>query len=73
MLTVRIQEKNHSESIMVLKLKDGETMEEYEAVQKLGIEVLQGYYFGKPVPAEVFEDKYLNSICGGLRSNRNRA
>ena len=23
MLTVRIQEKNHSESIMVLKLKDG--------------------------------------------------
>ena len=24
MLTVRIQEKNHSESIMVLKLKDGE-------------------------------------------------
>ena len=25
MLTVRIQEKNHSESIMVLKLKDGKT------------------------------------------------
>ena len=24
MLTVRIQEKNHSESIMVLKLKDGQ-------------------------------------------------
>ena len=54
-------------------LEGVETMEEYEAVQKLGIEVLQGYYFGKPVPAEVFEDKYLNSICGGVRSNRNRA
>ena len=26
MLTVRIQEKNHSESIMVLKLKDGENV-----------------------------------------------
>ena len=25
MLTVRIQEKNHSESIMVLKLKDGKS------------------------------------------------
>ena len=25
MLTVRIQEKNYSESIMVLKLKDGKT------------------------------------------------
>ena len=27
MLTVRIQEKNYSESIMVLKLKDGELVE----------------------------------------------
>ena len=26
MLTVRIQEKNHSESIMVLKLKDGKPL-----------------------------------------------
>ena len=26
MLTVRIQEKNYSESIMVLKLKDGKTL-----------------------------------------------
>ena len=30
MLTVRIQEKNHSESIMVLKLKDGENNDSWE-------------------------------------------
>ena len=29
MLTVRIQEKNHSESIMVLKLKDGCNEDEF--------------------------------------------
>ena len=29
MLTVRIQEKNHSESIMVLKLKDGSVHKAY--------------------------------------------
>ena len=29
MLTVRIQEKNHSESIMVLKLKDGQESDSY--------------------------------------------
>ena len=29
MLTVRIQEKNHSESIMVLKLKDGYVSSSY--------------------------------------------
>ena len=28
MLTVRIQEKNHSESIMVLKLKDGDKVQD---------------------------------------------
>ena len=31
MLTVRIQEKNHSESIMVLKLKDGKKTERSES------------------------------------------
>ena len=33
MLTVRIQEKNHSESIMVLKLKDGSKAERCKADQ----------------------------------------
>ena len=34
MLTVRIQEKNYSESIMVLKLKDGGEKMTYDRVKK---------------------------------------
>lgn len=40
-------------------LEGVETGEEYEAVRRLGIEVMQGYYFGRPVPAEEFERLYL--------------
>ena len=40
-------------------LEGVETKEEYEAVKPLGIEVMQGYYFGRPVPAEEFERLYL--------------
>ena len=36
-----------------------ETQEEYEAARKLEIEVMQGYYFGRPVPAEEFEQLYF--------------
>ena len=34
MLTVRIQEKNHSESIMVLKLKDGYLYQKCQNLQE---------------------------------------
>ena len=30
-----------------------------QALRELGCAVLQGYYFSKPLPAEVFEEKYL--------------
>ena len=40
-------------------LEGVEKAEEYEAVRRLGIEVMQGYYFGRPVPAEEFERLYL--------------
>lgn len=40
-------------------LEGVETQEEYEAVRPLGIEVMQGFYFGCPVPAEEFERLYL--------------
>ncbi len=40
MLTVRIQEKNHSESIMVLKLKDGYKAEETADFQKIPLLIL---------------------------------
>lgn len=40
-------------------LEGVETQEEYEAVRQLGIEVMQGFYFGYPVPPEEFERLYL--------------
>ena len=32
-----------------------ETKEQYELLKKLGCDIIQGYYFSKPVPAEEFE------------------
>lgn len=40
-------------------LEGVETREEYEAVRHLGIEVMQGFFFGHPVPPEEFERLYL--------------
>ena len=40
-------------------LEGVETQEEFEAVRQLGIEVMQGFYFGHPVPPEEFERLYL--------------
>ena len=32
-----------------------ETEEQYLALKRLGCEIIQGYYFSKPVPADEFE------------------
>lgn len=36
-----------------------ETKEQYEAVAETKIQLIQGYYFGKPMCREAFEEKYL--------------
>ena len=41
-------------------LEGVETQKEYEEAKKLGIEVLQGYYFGHPVSAKEFEIRYFS-------------
>ena len=41
MPTVRIQEKNYSESIMVLKLKDGEMCDMCTKLKKKNVELKQ--------------------------------
>ena len=38
-------------------LEGVETKEEYEAVRELGMEYIQGYYFGRPMSARQFEDR----------------
>ena len=36
-----------------------ETREQYDAMVKLGIDYIQGYYFSKPIPVSEFEEKYM--------------
>lgn len=36
-----------------------ETVQEYQAVRGQGIELIQGYYFGRPAAAEQFEKQFL--------------
>lgn len=40
-------------------LEGVETKEEYRAVREMGIELIQGYYFGRPMPPEEFEREFL--------------
>jgi len=36
-----------------------ETEEQYKVLQKMNIHMIQGYYFGRPMPKEDFEAKYM--------------
>ena len=36
-----------------------ETKEEVEYLREIGCDILQGYYFSKPIPVNEFEEKYL--------------
>ena len=37
-----------------------ETEEQYRIISDLGVDLIQGYYFSKPLPVSVFEEQYLN-------------
>ncbi len=36
-----------------------ETEEQYKVLEKMNIHMIQGYYFGKPMPRQNFEEKFL--------------
>lgn len=36
-----------------------ETQEQYELLRELGVDLMQGYYFGKPVPAGLFQSLHM--------------
>ncbi len=38
-----------------------ETQEQYEIIKSMGIDLIQGYYFDKPLDIETFEKKYCNN------------
>ena len=42
-------------------LEGVETQEEYEIVQAMELDSMQGYLFGRPVPANAFEKQYLDA------------
>ena len=37
-----------------------EELQQYEYLQSIGCDVIQGFYFAKPMPVEDFETQYLN-------------
>ena len=37
-----------------------ETEEEVSLLREWGVDMVQGYYFSKPIPVEEFEQKYMN-------------
>lgn len=37
-----------------------ETKQQFEIIEELGCDYAQGYYFSKPLPANEFEERYLN-------------
>lgn len=41
-----------------------EHKEQYDLLKRLGVDYIQGYYFGKPVPAKVFEENNLEGRWG---------
>ena len=41
-----------------------EHKEQFELLKSLGVDYIQGYYFGKPVPANIFEEKNLEGRLG---------
>lgn len=41
-----------------------EHKEQFELLKSLGVDYIQGYYFGKPVPANIFKEKNLEGRLG---------
>ena len=40
-----------------------ETKEQADFLLNIGCDIIQGYYYAKPMPVSEFEEKYLNIIC----------
>ena len=36
-----------------------ETLEQYKVLENMNVHMIQGYYFGRPMPRENFEEKFL--------------
>lgn len=53
---------NLSKQLSMSTVSEGvETREQYEDLKNMGCDVFQGTYFSKPIPVEVFEEKYFGA------------
>lgn len=41
-----------------------EDIHQFQLLKEIGVDYIQGYFFGKPVDAETFEEKYLGKVLG---------
>jgi len=41
-----------------------EDIQQFHLLKKIGVDYIQGYFFGKPVASEVFEEIYLGKVLG---------
>ena len=39
-------------------LEGVETLDEYQTVKEMGLKLIQGYYYGRPMTREMFIQKY---------------
>ena len=45
-----------------------EHKEQFELLKSIGVDYIQGYYFGKPVPAKVIEEK-IKDLTRRIKNN----
>ena len=52
-----------AEHMKVKTIVEGvETKEQVEFIKKIGCDIIQGYYYSKPIPKEEFENYFKNNM-----------
>ena len=47
-----------------------ERQEQLDILTELGCDQIQGYLFGRPVPADIFEQKYIGALLSEKRAGK---
>lgn len=57
----------HASGIMTIA-EGVESAEQLDILSKLGCDQVQGYLLGRPVPSEVFEERYIKPVLGAVKA-----